>query len=487
MAIIHNIHTNPALKIDNSPATWFGPSGWARSASLHASLPRQTGWTGTAAGSPICGRATVIPGRYYAVTASVRFVSASSAVYLAADFKTSGNAFISTGFGSEYNQGANTTIRLGTVMLAPANADHMDVKIDGLDGEAQITAMMVRESTLEADANAALALDILPANYADGDSPGGVWDGTTGKSTSTITRNEPASGLAEFAALVASGYGIRTTTGSGEALFQPLLASSGLILSAQYIRTRGKIRVQADGLAGNVVRVVVYSRPTGTSRWTLVRGGRVPVTAGVMGRPVDDYEYRAGTGMDYRMDALSSTENQPDNVVQTSHISTTDTEERVWLKFIPAPWTNLPVNLVLEQWELGQEARSTVHEVQGSSPPVVVSDLHGSTRTSIRLLTYTDVELAALRRALTQGAPAYLQVPDAVPFPTMYVSIGRVTPRRWDSREGRRYLTTVELIEVAAPPPSVVPRSITWGVLAQQYQTWGEVADAFATWGEVVG
>lgn len=487
MTIVRNLCTNPALKIDNSPATWFGPVGWARSAALHASLPRATGWTGTAAGSPIVGRANVVAGKYYVVTVSARFVSPSTAVYLAADFKTSGNAFISTAFGSEYNQAGSTTIRLGTVMLAPANADHMDVVVDGLDGETQLTATMVREFATIGAANTALAIDLLPANYADGDSPGGAWDGTSGKSTSTVTRDEPAAGEALFAALAAAGSGIRTTFGYGEAPFAPLLASSGLILSAQYNRTRGRIRVVADGLAASVVRVVVYSRPTGTSRWALVRGGKVPVTAGAMGRPIDDYEYRAGTGMDYRMDALSTTENQPDNVVQSARTSTVETEERVWLKFIPAPWTNLPVNLVLEDWELGQDSRSTVHEVQGETPPIVVSDLHSSTRTSIRLLTRTDAELAALRRALTQGAPAYLQVPDAVAFPTMYVSIGRIASRRWGGVASRRYLTTVELIEVAAPPPSVVPKGITWAVLAQQYATWADVAAAFPTWGDVVG
>lgn len=490
MTVIHNLCTNPALKIDNSPATWFGPSSgvgpWARSAALHASLPRQTGWTGSTPGDPVVGRASVTPGKYYSVTVSARFV-APSAGNFQVDWKTSGNAYIATQVGQAYSQAGATTVRLGGVVLAPATADHMDIVVQGVDGEAQLTATMVREFDDSPSATAALAVDILPANYADGDSTGGVWDGTSGKSTSTITRNEPASGEALFAALVASGYGVRTTFGTGEALFGPLLASSGLILSAQYNRAKGKIRIQAEGLAGDVVRAIVYSRPTGTSRWALVRGGKVSVTAGALNRPIDDYEYRAGTGMDYRMDALSSTENQPDHIVQTSHVSTIETEERVWLKFIPAPWTNVPVNLVLDNWQLGQDSRSTVHEVQGETPPVVVSDLHSSTRTSIRLITYTDAELAALRRALSQGAPAYLQVPDAIPFPTMYVSIGRITPERWGGINSRRYITTVELIEVAAPPPSVVPKGITWAILAQQYATWADVAAAFNTWGEVVG
>jgi hypothetical protein len=173
--------------------------------------------------------------------------------------------------------------------------------------------------------------------------------------------------------------------------------------------------------------------------------------------------------------------------VQSAVTSVRDTEDRAWLKFIPAPWSNIPVNLVVDDWELVQEARSEIHEVAGSSPPIVVSDVHASTRTAVRFLTRSDADLAALRSALAQGAPAYLQVPDTIPFPTMYVSIGKFVSQRWGGRGSRRYLTTVQLVEVAAPPPSVVPTGITWEILAAQYATWEDVATAFETWGDVVG
>jgi hypothetical protein len=485
MSVIHNLHTNPALQIDNSPATWFG-SGYARTASAHASLPRTTAWSGTG-GSPVAGRFNGSAGKYYVVTASFRFTGASSG-YLAVDWKTSGNAFIATGVSTSFSQGAGTTARLGGVVLAPVNTDHGDVVVSELDGATEITAVMVREFTLEADALAALAVDLVPANYADGASPGGVWDGTTGKSSSTITRAEPAGGVAELGALVGSGLAVRTAAdATGVALFGPLLASTGLIPSAQYDRRRGRIRVSASGLAASAVRVIIYSRPLGTSRWAVVRGGRVAVVAGALQHPVDDYEYRAGSGMEYRVDALDTTEQQPQHVIQSVRITVTDTEERVWLKFIPAPWTNLPVELVVDDWELSRDARSDIHDVAGTSPPVIVSDVHGSIRTNVRLRTPDAASLAALQRALGQGAPAYLQVPDSIPFPTMYVGIGNFSSRRWGGRNSTRYVTTVDLVEVAAPPPSVVPASLTWGVFAQQYATWGEAAAAYDRWSDVVG
>jgi hypothetical protein len=280
------------------------------------------------------------------------------------------------------------------------------------------------------------------------------------------------------------------TSGSeatGSAVLGGLVAVSGLIPVANYDRARGRIRVSAVGFAAEVVRVAVYSRPTGTRRWSPVRGGQVAVIDRALVRPIDDYEYRAGTGNEYRIDGLSSLEGQPEAVAQTVTVDVDDTEARVWLKFIPAPWTNLAVELVVDDFELTREARSTVHEISGVSPPVVVSDVHGSTRTSVRFKTDTDAALVALRKALGQGAPAYLQTPDTVPLPTMYVSIGKFVSRRWGGLESRKYVTTVDVIEVAAPPPSVVPGSITWGALAEAYGTWAEVAATFETWADVVG
>lgn len=494
MAVIVNLSTNPTLSVSNTPATWFGPVGWARTTSAHASLPRSTAWAGATAGQPVTGRFDAIPGRYYVISGSVRAIAPQAAT-LGVDWRTGAGGFLSTtsGAGSDYGEldmAGSSTDRFAIIGQAPASSGRGDIVWNGVDaGGCEINAIMVREFTTLVDAEAAIEIDRLAANYADGDSPGGVWNGTTGLSTSTITRDEPASGLAEFGALSASGLGVRVSgnEATGVALFGALFASSGLIPSAQYDRGRGRIRVSAAGLDTRVVRVIVYSRPLGRGRWTVVRGGKVDAPAGVLARPIDDYEYQAGGGMEYRIDGLANLENQPEDIVQSAIARVSDTEERVWLKFIPAPWSNLPVELMVDDWELEQEARSTVHEVQGRTPPIVVSDVHASTRTSVRFKTYTDAELRALRQALGQGAPAYLQVPDSIPFPTMYVSIGKFLSRRWGGRNSRRYLTTVSVVEVDAPPPSVVPVGITWEVFADQHATWEDVPAEFDTWADVVG
>lgn len=494
MAVIRNLALVPALKVDAS--TWF-PGTWARTAAAHASLPRSTAFAGAVAAQVVCSRSasgTITPGKYYAVTVSVRAIAPQVGT-MGLDWKTSGAAFISStsGTGSDHgvvNMPASSTQRFGLVDVAPPLAGRVDPVLNGMDaGGAQVTALMIREFDTLPEAEAALLVDLVAANYADGDSPGGVWDGADGESSSTITRDQPASGLAALGGLTGFGAGVRTSgqEATGVAYLGGLFATSGLIPTANYDQRRGRIRVSAAGFAPSVVRVATYSRPLGTRRWSPVRGGQVVVTGGALARPIDDYEYRAGTGMEYRIDGLANLEGQPEDIVQTATVDVDDTEARVWLKFIPAPWTNVPVNLVVDDWDLAQDARSVVHEVAGASPPIVVSDVHASTRTSVRLKTETDAELAALRKALGQGAPAYLQTPDAVPFPTMYVSIGKFSSKRWGGLRSRKYITTVDVVEVAAPPPSVVPGSITWGALVETYGTWAEVDAAFESWAQVVG
>lgn len=488
MAIRHNIHTNPALSVDNSPATWFGPSGWARSAALHASLPRQTGWTGTAPGDLALGRAVATAGKYYTVTASARFIAPTNG-YFAVDWYAAGNVYLIQSAYVEYSQAANSTNRFGVVILAPDNAVRIQPVAISIDGEAQWTAVMVREFDTYAEAAAALAIDILPANYFDGDTPGATWDGTTGKSASSYATAEPAAGVSTLSPPMGSGLGVRTSRGTGVATLLPPFAATGLFATATYDDRRGRIRLDVQGLASQVIRVIVYSRAKGTSRWRVVRGGRVAVSGGTTVRRIDDYEWQAGRGVEYRIDALSSPENtQPESVVQSAYCELADTLDQAWLKFIPAPHTNLKVELLADLHTLSQGARTTLHRVAGRADPIAVTDVHDSIETSVRFVTRTDADRLALKKALTQGAPAFLQVPESVPIPSMYVAIGNIKAERvGKKRTGRTYLWTVDITEIAPPPPSIVGSGMTWGTLLEQYETWGDVLEAFATWGEVIG
>lgn len=485
MATRRNLALVPALKVDAS--TWFGPSGWVRITSAHATLPRTTAFAGTTAGAPAMSRADAVPGRYYVVSVSVRFVAPSTGNFNI-DWYTGGNVYIATTTGPSFSQAAGTTARFAVLGQAPATTVRLTGVLNGIDGEAQITALMVEEFTTLSAAEAAEDYSVLASSYFDGDTPGASWDGANGESTSTLIADEPASGLAALLSPVGGGLGVRRSTGTGLAALPPPFGATGLFATATYDDRRGRIRIAVSGLASEVVRCRVYSKAAGTSRYRLIRGGNVAVSGGAFSRAVDDYEWQAGTGVDYRIDALSSPENvEPESVVQTAFASLEDTLDQAWLKFIAAPHTNLKVKLIADPWELVQESRNTVHEVAGRPDPIVVTDVHSSVSTTLRFLTHTDQERVALGRALSQGAPAFLQIPTSVPLPSMYIAIGTHRAVRTGAARSRTYLWTVQVTQVSAPPPSVVGSGMTWGSILEQFETWGDVLEAFDTWSDVIG
>jgi hypothetical protein len=487
MVTRRNLAIVPALKVDAS--TWFPTTTWLRITGAHASLPRSTAFRGTVPAQIAMTRATTVPGRYYVVSVSVRFIAPSTG-RMNIDWYTGGNVFLSPSTnGPDFSQAANTTARFAVLGQAPANAVRLTGVLNGIDGEAQVTAYMVEEFTTLPEAEAALAYSVLASSYFDGDTPGATWDGADGESTSTWITDPPVSGESTLPAPQAFGLGKRASQGTGLAELLPPFASTGLFATASYDDRRGRIRLDVQGLAPNVVRVIVYSRPKGTSRWRVVRGGRVAVAAGTTVRRVDDYEWTAGRGVEYRIDALSSAENiTPESVVQSAFAELDDTLDQAWLKFIPAPHTNLKVRFIADKHRFERASRVTIHRVAGRADPIAVTDVHDSKTTSVRFLTRTDAEFAALDKALAQGAPAYLQLPESTPFPSMYIAIGNIsTERVGRAKTSRSWLWTVAVTEVAAPPPSIVGSGMTWGALLEQYETWGDVLEAFATWGEVIG
>jgi hypothetical protein len=489
MVTRRNLAVVPALKVNNpsNPSRWFGPSGWARITGAHASLPRSTAFAGTTAGDLAASRVDVVAGRYYVFSVSARFVAPSTGA-VNIDWY-SGLGYLVTTSGPSYSQASSTTNRFAVMAQAPADAVRAVLVPAGIDGESQWTALMVEEFTDLADAEDALAYSVIAANYFDGDTPGASWDADDGESTSTYITDAPASGLVVMPVPVGTGLGVRTSTGTGLAELLPPIGATGLFATATYDDRRGRIRVQVQGLASSVIRAIVYSRATGTSRWRVIRGGRVAVANGRFVRAVDDYEWPAGPGVEYRIDALSSPENvTPESVVQTAFADIGDVLDAAWLKFIPAPHTNIKVRLIADPWELEQQGRNSVHEIDGRPDPIVVTDVHGSISTSVRFITHTDAERIALGKALSQGAPGFLHVPASVPLPSMYVAIGtHRAVRTGNRRTSRKYVWTVQITQVSPPPPSVVGSGMTWGTLLEQYETWGDVLEAFPTWRDVIG
>jgi hypothetical protein len=68
----------------------------------------------------------------------------------------------------------------------------------------------------------------------------------------------------------------------------------------------------------------------------------------------------------------------------------------------------------------------------------------------------------------------------------MYVAIGDYGYERPSTYSHVR-AWTIDLVEVAPPPPSIFGPSITWADIIATYPTWADVEAAFPTWRDVAG
>jgi hypothetical protein len=342
-----NLAIRPAVK--NSATNWFGPSGWARIATgVHASLPRTTAFAGSSVGDIQMDRGACTPGLWYVWSVSIRCISPSAAMSANIDWYNGASVYLSTSNGPDYDVTGGTTTRVVSgVGLAPTGAATARPNLTGVDGSAQITGLLIEEYASEAAATAALSAHATAAYYFDGDGDGVgntgaayAWTGTNGSSTSTTTVGAVPTASVPFGAMGITGLGApgyprqRGRAVRGDADRHRADRHRDLRRAARPGPDQGG-RAQAT-----VVRVIVYSRPAGTGRWTEVRGGRVAVTAGALERPVDDYEYRGGSAMEYRIRALASAENAPDDIVQTKILTATGIPDVFWLKFIASPYLN---------------------------------------------------------------------------------------------------------------------------------------------------
>jgi len=173
MATRRNLITNPCLSVSN--AGWGGGSTPTRQTGL-TGFVRTTGARYTTGTFVLSQSAAVTVGLAYTVSVYVKPASFGWSGTIYAEFYNSGGGAISspsTGFTA--NSGVVTRVSLAN-STAPANAVTVKIVLDGENfsgNNCDITAALIEQAaTLQA--------------YFDGDSPGAVWDGTTGLSSSTL-------------------------------------------------------------------------------------------------------------------------------------------------------------------------------------------------------------------------------------------------------------------------------------------------------------
>jgi len=158
--------------------------------------------------------------------------------------------------------------------------------------------------------------------------------------------------------------------------------------------------------------------------------------------------------------------------------------DRVWIKSIARPFLNRAV-IIQDYSDIQRPARAGVFEVVGRSFPVTVSDVRGSRRWTLDILTETPTEADTLDLILSSGDPLYVQVPPDCDVPGGYVTVGDTTERR-PARKSVRRIFSLPCTETAPPGPDVHGAPYTWAGVLADYATWADVMAANATWADLM-
>lgn len=483
MTVAQNLCPNPALA--NNDTGWVPtPAGsYARATAVDASLPRTTGYAGSAIADINSPRYQTTPGQQYVISVSMHAIAAQSFGLLSNWYNaSSGGSFVSaTGNVSvSLAAGATTRVVLGPY-TAPAGSVSGHLKFNDIDaGGIEITAFRCAPYTGDLTADGA---------YLDGNSPGAQWDGTAGSSTSAIRSFTDTATFASTwgnVSTVVAGYTpVTDSVAAGDSfaavatgpITDGLYFVDGfLVASLSFDAKRGRVRIDAFTFAPGVTHAVV-SRRDASGKYQLIRGGNVPTIAGRFSRTVDDYEYAAGEDAEYLIEGRTDTE----LTVQRATLKRLGAGDKTWLKFVAAPRYNRRINLV--GWsKIRRRARAGHFDVKGRSAPVVTSDVHASRLVTVQFITRDQGDTDALDLALGSGIPIYLQVPKGVQLPTLYASVGDYEfgePSKLDSGHA---LFSVPLTEISAPSAAVLGSLNSYLSVATDNRTYDELLSTYDTY-----
>ena len=242
-----------------------------------------------------------------------------------------------------------------------------------------------------------------------------------------------------------------------------------------------------DNLQTYGAEYATIDRTTNDVNYTTVRGATaVPITTGCeLARTVDDYEFPVGQEITYRVRAF----NADDSVAVTTLCTITVDLDVVWIKSIGRPFLNQQVNCVLNPSPITRPGRNGVFDVVGRSYPIAVTDVRGSRRVTVEVVTRTTEERNDMDLLLASGDPVFYHTPANYPLPTMYAVIedtseSRPVRNRLCDNDWR--LFSLPSIEVAAPSADVVGSTSTWQTVVTTYATWADVLAAHSSWADLL-
>ena len=287
--------------------------------------------------------------------------------------------------------------------------------------------------------------------------------GSAGAFTQTVTNAGPRIIVHDASALTANLWSA-----------SPLYAD--ITLTVTYDDTLSRVRLVGSGL--DSFTAVAFERSSDQIRWTTVRGG-TDVDVAVGEARLDDYEFAANALNYYRLRTLAP-------FGQTSDVeSITPTLDTPWLKSVARPFLNQPIEFGGDQLPIQRPPRGGVFDIVGRSLPVAVTDVRGSRRYTVVLRTETDQEADDLDLLLASGDVLFTHGSTCRVPSDVYWYVGQVTALEPIAEDPWR-LTSLDVVEVAAPGPDVVSATASWQTVINTYGSWEDVLAAHATWADLL-
>lgn len=258
-----------------------------------------------------------------------------------------------------------------------------------------------------------------------------------------------------------------------------------MTLSATYDPSLSRVQLVGTTFGATVTYAIVdrYDTATLTNPDTVRGGAHYEVTAGETLR-LDDYEFTPGVLNTYRLRAFNASDVEVPSYSYTQTV--TPDLDTIWLKSITRPFLNRPI-VVTEFSEVALPGRGATFQVIGRRSEVAVTEVRGSRRYALQVMTSTLAEADDLELALSFGDVALIHVPDGCVVPrSMYAAIGDVSIGRAGGKHDThaRYFD-LALTEVAAPAAELVGFTGTYGGLASAFATYADLAAALPTYLDV--
>lgn len=240
---------------------------------------------------------------------------------------------------------------------------------------------------------------------------------------------------------------------------------------------RLRFEIEDTDAAASYVNV---DRRSGGATTTPLRGAvELPLVAGVA--EILEYEYVGdGSTNEYVVTTYDSSDVQ----VSTLDIDFVVNLAKTYIRSVLRPFLSVAVT-VRELSAIERPARVGILPVKGRTLPVAITEVGGSRRLTLEVYSTDATVTESLDYVAASGDILLVQPPAACPVPHVYCVLAgsAVTSRPVRVTDSR--MIELPLVEVAPPPATVAPTSVTYQGVLDTYATYQDLLDTGLTYAEL--